>query len=67
MNDSNRFPPGWDGQRVRAVLSHYESQTEEEVTLEDEAAFGAVDQTFIRIPNALVPTVRELVARYKAA
>nr|VFJ96966.1 MAG: hypothetical protein BECKH772A_GA0070896_1011312 [Candidatus Kentron sp. H]VFJ97550.1 MAG: hypothetical protein BECKH772B_GA0070898_101147 [Candidatus Kentron sp. H]VFK03020.1 MAG: hypothetical protein BECKH772C_GA0070978_1011112 [Candidatus Kentron sp. H] len=67
MNDTNQFPPGWDEQRVRAVLSCYESQTEEEAALEDEAAFGVTDQTFIGIPNELVPMVRELVARYKAA
>jgi len=24
------FPPGWDQQRVKRVLDHYESQTEEE-------------------------------------
>ena len=25
-----RFPPGWDEDRVRRVLAHYERQTEEE-------------------------------------
>jgi quinol monooxygenase YgiN len=32
-----KFPPGWDEQRVRRVLEHYESQTEEEAVAEDEA------------------------------
>ncbi|MFH0352191.1 MAG: hypothetical protein ACHBMF_09725 [Chromatiales bacterium] len=39
------FPPGWDEQRVKRVLGHYESQTEEEALAEDEAAFEAADQT----------------------
>ena len=35
----NKFPPGWDLERVKKVLSHYESQSEEEAVAEDEAAF----------------------------
>jgi hypothetical protein len=38
MKKRNRFPPGWDEQRIRAVLEHYETQTEEEAVAEDEAA-----------------------------
>jgi hypothetical protein len=30
------FPPGWDAERVRRVLAHYESQSEEEAVAEDE-------------------------------
>jgi hypothetical protein len=26
----NRFPKGWDEDRVKRVLDHYENQTEEE-------------------------------------
>ena len=36
----NKFPPGWDEQRVQRVLSHYESQTEDEAVAEDEARPG---------------------------
>ena len=32
------FPLGWDEERVRRVLAHYESQTEEQAVAEDEAA-----------------------------
>ncbi len=38
-----RFPEGWDEERVRRVLEHYEPQTDEEAVAEDEAAFE--DQT----------------------
>jgi len=67
MSKSSKFPPNWGEKRVQAVLSHYESQTDEQAVAEDEAAFNAVDQVFIEVPNELVPVVRELVARHKAA
>ena len=60
-----RFPPGWDEERVRKVLAHYEEQTEDEAVAEDEAAFESRDQTFMEIPNELVPAVRELIAQHR--
>jgi hypothetical protein len=59
-----RFPPGWDEERVRRVLSHYEEQTDEEAAAEDEAALEDPDQTFIKVPNELIPAVRELIAKH---
>ena len=66
MNQS-RFPPGWDEQRVRRVLQHYEEQTEDEAVAEDEAALESEDQTFMGIPKELVPAVREMIARHEAS
>ncbi|MES1243548.1 MAG: hypothetical protein ABUT39_18210 [Acidobacteriota bacterium] len=60
----NRFPPGWDEDRVRRVLAHYEEQTEVEAVAEDEAAFEDRTQTVMEIPTELVPAVRELIARH---
>jgi hypothetical protein len=31
----SKFPHGWDEERVRRVLAHYEAQTEEDAILED--------------------------------
>jgi hypothetical protein len=62
-----RFPPGWDEERVRKVIADYEGQTEEEATAEDEAAFEDPSQTIMEIPNALVPAVRELIAKHREA
>jgi len=45
MRKLNRFPKGWNEARVREVLEHYESQTEEEAVAEDEAAFHKRDYT----------------------
>lgn len=60
-----RFPPGWDEERVRKVLAHYEEQTEEEAVAEAEAAFKDPDQTIMEVPRELVPAVRELIARHR--
>jgi hypothetical protein len=55
----NRFPEGWDEDRVRRVLEHYESQSE------DEAAYEERTQTFVEVPVQLVPLVRELIAKHE--
>ena len=62
----SRFPKGWDEERVKRVLDHYENQTEDEAVAEDKAAWEDVSQTFVKVPNKLVPVVRELLAK-KAA
>ena len=61
----SKFPPGWDEARVKDVIAHYESQTEEEAVAEDEAAFEIAGQTVMEIPTELVPQVRELIAKHK--
>ena len=61
------FPPGWDAERVKRVLAHYESQSEEEAVAEDEAAFEAMGQTVMEVPTEIVPAIRELIAKHKAA
>ncbi len=59
----SKFPPGWDEERVRRVLAHYEEQSEEEAVAEDEAAFEDQTHTVMEIPNELVPAVRELIGK----
>ena len=65
MNNGH-FPPGWDEERVRRVLAHYETQTEEEAVSEDERAFEDRDRTIMEIPVDLVPVIRRVIARHKA-
>ena len=60
----SKFPQGWDEERVRRVLAHYEEQTEAEAVAEDEATFEDQTQTVMEIPTELVPAVRELIARH---
>lgn len=67
MTKRSTFPPGWDEERVRKVVEHYETQTEVEALAEDEAAFEAAGQTVIEVPSELVPKIRELIAKHRAA
>ena len=57
------FPPGWDEERVRRVLEHYQTQSDEEAVAEDEAAYEATTHTTMGVPVELVPAVRELIAK----
>jgi len=59
----SRFPKGWDEERVKRVLDHYENQAEDEAVAEDEAAWEDASQTFVEVPNELFPAVRELLAK----
>src|SRR6266571_9027381 len=65
MVKKNRFPSGWDEARVRAVLEHYEQQTDDEAVAEDEAAFRARGQTVMVVPQRLVPAITRLISREK--
>ncbi len=58
-----RFPPGWDKQRVREVLDHYESQTDDEALAEDEASIEDDQETIMKVPSQLVPAVRQLIGK----
>ncbi len=60
-----RFPPGWNEERVRRVLDHYERQSEEEAVAEDEAAYDQDGQSMVEIPCELVPKVRDLIAQHQ--
>ena len=63
MKTRNRFPQGWNEARVRDILEHYESQTEEEAVAEDEAVFHKRNQTVMVVPKALVPAITKLISR----
>ena len=63
MMNEVQFPPGWDEAGVRRVLQHYEEQTDEEATVEDEDHEADLRVTVMEVPTRLVPAVRELIAR----
>lgn len=62
----NEFPAGWDEQRVRELIDYYETQTDGEAAAEQEAALSGASGTLMEVPLALVPLVRELIARYES-
>ena len=59
------FPEGWDEERVRRVMKHYEDQTEEEAVAEDEAGYEDVTESSVTVPVELLPAVRELLAKHR--
>lgn len=56
MSES-KLPSGWNEQKVRRVLEHYETQTEGEAVAEDEAGVGAPSETVMNVPHELVAKV----------
>jgi hypothetical protein len=62
----DRFLRGWDEERVRRVLDHYDAQSDEEAVAEDEAAYESTTHTAMEIPVDLVQQVRELIAKRKS-
>jgi hypothetical protein len=67
MNDQ-RFPPGWDEERVRRLLAELDDRTEEEWVAADEAAASeGDDQAVVTVPTALLPEIRRLLAAHKPA
>jgi hypothetical protein len=62
-----KFPPGWDEERVRQVLAHYESQSEDEQFAEIEAAREGEETVMMAVPAELAPEVRALIARKQSA
>jgi hypothetical protein len=60
---TNRFPKGWDEKRVRKVLRHYETQTDDQAVAEDEMARN--ERTTVQVPRELLPVVRELIRLYQ--
>ncbi len=68
MTKQNKnFPPGWDEQRVREVIAHYDDQTEDEQFAEIEAAHETEQVTFMGVPTEFEPEVRALLARKRSA
>jgi len=53
-----RYPRGWDQDRVKRLIAHYNSLSEEEQVAEDEAAVDErAGQTVITVPETLLPTI----------
>ncbi|MBW3589961.1 MAG: hypothetical protein KY429_11130 [Actinobacteria bacterium] len=63
----SRFPKGWDNERVRRVLEHYDSQSDEESVAEDEDRLDSSKHTVMEVPAELVPVVRSLIAKQQHA
>lgn len=67
MNEQ-RFPAGWDEQRVKRLLEELDARTDEEwIAADEEAAVDAGRQAVITVPVELLPVIRKLLATHKTA
>ena len=57
----NKFPPGWDEERVQKVIDYYENRTEDEAVAEDEAALQNEFGMLMEVLAELGPTVCEWI------
>ena len=60
--NQNKFPEGWNEERVKKLLAFYSEQTADQAVAEDEAGVESGD-TVMNVPRDLVPVVRELIAK----
>jgi hypothetical protein len=67
VHEKMPLPSGWDEHRIRDVLGHYESQTEDEQAAEIEEALEADGVTMMAVPDELADEVRALIARKRSA
>ena len=63
----NFFPKGWNKERVKRVIAHYESQTEEKALAEDEAAYEDINYSMLEVPIQLIPEIRKLIYKYRTS
>ena len=63
-----RFPKGWDEERVKRLIAELDARTDEEWIVADEAATAeGGDQAVITVPASLLPEIRRLLAAHKTA
>jgi hypothetical protein len=60
-----KFPPGWNERKVRAVIQHYDRLTDEELAHEIETAQEVKAETLISVPTELLPAVQKLIVRHQ--
>jgi hypothetical protein len=61
--DPNRYPKGWNRQRVQALADHYENQSDDQAIAELDAAFEDERSAMIQVPLDLLPKVQKLLAK----
>lgn len=62
-----KYPAGWDEERVRKLAEFYDNQSEDEQVAEHEAALKAEGQTVMVVPTGLVPEIVKLINKKQPA
>ncbi|MBN1394155.1 MAG: hypothetical protein JW959_03960 [Pirellulales bacterium] len=60
--NEEKYPPGWDAERVRRLIAHYESLDEDQQAAEDEAARERTDQTTVVVPVECMSAIGQILA-----
>lgn len=57
----NKFPPGWDEERVQSVIDYYENQTEDEAVAEaaSQNEFGMLMEALMELGPAVCEWILE--------
>jgi hypothetical protein len=63
VKKKQKYPLGWDEERVRRVAEHYDNQSDEEAAAEIEAALADENQTMVSVPTVMVPEVVAFINR----
>jgi hypothetical protein len=61
--NQEKFPPGWDADRVRRLIARYDALDEEQQVAEDEAAQEQPSQTTVVVPIEFMPAIRQMFAQ----
>jgi hypothetical protein len=61
--NQEKLPPGWDAERVRRLIAHYDALDEEQQVAEDEAAQKQPSQTTVVVPIEFMPAIRQMLAQ----
>jgi len=66
--NGQRYPKGWDEQRVKRLIAELDARTDEEWIAADEAAAAdGGEQAVITVPASLLPEIRRLLASHHSA
>ena len=61
--DPNRYPKGFNRQKVEALIAHYENQNDDDAIAEAAAAQHGATYRMMAIPVELIPEVKKLLAK----
>jgi len=61
LKDPNRYPKGLNLKKVKALIGHYQTQSDDEAIAEAEAAYRKRTAALIEVPVKLLPAVRKLI------
>jgi hypothetical protein len=66
MMSEQKFPAGWDAERVKRLIDQQNQLSDEELAAEDDAAFQEQPgRTTLSVPTELLPAINQLLAAHE--